>query len=42
VVALTQVHGLKDVKSMGIKGNDFSDMIDEVFEKEGLPGPQEA
>jgi hypothetical protein len=22
---------------MGIKGNDFSDMIDEVFEKEGLP-----
>jgi len=23
----------------GIKGNDFSDMIDEVFEKDGLPRP---
>jgi len=23
----------------GIKGNDFSDMIDEVFEKGGIPGP---
>src|SRR6266568_6320537 len=23
----------------GIKGNDFSDMIDEVFEKDGLPTP---